>query len=477
MSAGQLALRLASDQWDARGQPVAVVEIISAPGSDIQGSTISEPITAGEAAKLFTLDAGNYLVRLYLPNGGTDSEYVRLPPGEKKDLTFHLQDAPHDWLSQAMSVGMAQTLPRRKEAGELKAMLGETVGGPELALDALVERASISVERATTELGRLTENDKVSQARAWRWIQRVDPRRPWPAADRMTPLEIVRWWTGRPENEATELSVTHRDSHNALFVQLRSPRLVLAQRPRSFVAIRDPVRGSLYAVLPEGWPLSTSLRRRWAQASVLMTVVVESAMSPRDDLSVPVRWRCSPQVDDPEAMSLLGFLHSGRPRAGRALLKQAHRRLFRKTINPIAAAAGAYTLLSFMDETSEHFDPSWRNWIRNLYERFPAVPDGAIAMAQMALLYGEASASDEPNVERIRGYAFEAVRRGLPYLSFGIPILTEVLVMLEGDDRANDRTGEAVERTRLALQLMRRLGRIAQPGEFFTVLRLDEEFR
>lgn len=53
--------------------------------------------------------------------------------------------------------------------------------------------------------------------------------------------------------------------------------------------------------------------------------------------------------------------------------------------------------------------------------------------------------------------------------------LTEVLVALDGDDRAEGRTGPQVEKTRRALALVRELGRITVPGEFFTVLRLDEE--
>ena len=96
-------------------------------------------------------------------------------------------------------------------------------------------------------------------------------------------------------------------------------------------------------------------------------------------------------------------------------------------------------------------------------------------MAQMALTYGESGRSDEIDVEKLRGYALEAVQRGLPYLGTGVRRLTDVLVALEGDDRAEGRSGALVERTRKALALVRELGRITVPGEFFTVLRLEEE--
>lgn len=473
MSTG-LGLRLLSDGWDSKGEAAAVVEISPAPGGANNGTRISKPLSVGGLIKEVDLAAGDYLVRLYLPSGDVETEHVRLTPGEMRDVTFHLRASPREWLSSAMNVGVVQTLPRRKEAGELKAMLGEATSVP-VVFDTLVQRATVSVERATDDLLRITGNDKVEQAKAWRWVHRIDPLRPWPKSERMEPLDLVRWWTGQHESEPSALTVAVHDSHNAIFVQRTSPPIAMTWRERPFVAIRDPVGCHFYAVLPERWLRQAFDEPRWAEASILLTVVVESAMSPHDDFITPVRWRCSPQVDDVEAMSLLGFLYSGRSRAGRTLLRRAHRWLFGKRVNPVAAAAGAYMLLSFADEASETFDPSWRHWIRNLYEWFPAVPDGAIAMAQMAMLYGETSVNDKPNLERIRKYALEAVQRGVPYLSFGIRILTEVLVVLVGDDRTNKRTGKAVEQTKLALQLVRRLGRIAQPGEFFTVLRLDEE--
>ena len=94
-------------------------------------------------------------------------------------------------------------------------------------------------------------------------------------------------------------------------------------------------------------------------------------------------------------------------------------------------------------------------------------------MAQMALAYGETGRGDEIDVEKLRGYALEAVRRGLPYLGAGVRILTEVLTAVQGDDESAGRTGSVVDDTRRALSIVRQLGRITVPGSFFTVLRLD----
>ncbi|WP_172432524.1 hypothetical protein [Metapseudomonas otitidis] len=155
------------------------------------------------------------------------------------------------------------------------------------------------------------------------------------------------------------------------------------------------------------------------------------------------------------------------------MIELANTWLFEKIENPVAAAAGAYMLLSHPKEANTRFAASWQRWIRNLYKWFPMLPDGAIAMAQMELICGEGKRGEEVNVERLRQYVLEAVRRGLPFLSTGVRRLTEMLVMLEGDDREKKREGPEIEETRRALSLIRQLGRITVPSEFFTVLRQD----
>jgi len=195
-------------------------------------------------------------------------------------------------------------------------------------------------------------------------------------------------------------------------------------------------------------------------------------MRARDAGGDAVRWRCSTSVDDVEAMAYLGFLYTGQSRAADVLLRKAQDFLFGKTINPLAAAAGAYGLLSYSPAANALERPQWRDWIRNLYNWFPQLPDAAIAMAQMAMRCGESSAEEDIDVEKLRTYALDAVRRGLPYLTFGVNTLSEILLLLVRDDEAAQRSGEWVETTRRAHALVQQLGRIVAPGEFFTVLRL-----
>ena len=331
-------------------------------------------------------------------------------------------------------------------------------------------RASARRGRSVERISGLT---RVPQIAGWRWLSHVDPDRPFPE-QRISDKDLIRWWTGQVEPTPTPLRHEVHDERNARLVAdppLNSRALITGEQ-RAFAAVKDPTGEGHYAVLPEGWVnTSRSSYGQRATARVLMTVIVD-ALARSGDGDEPARWRCSTSVEDVEAMSLLGFLYSGQTGAADALLGQAQDLLFEKTENPVAAAAGAFALLTHADEANSRQRPRWREWIRNLHSWFPQLPDGAIAMAQMYLRHGDGTSPDEDiDVERLRGYALDAVKRGLPYLAMGITTLTEVLMVIVQDDRSRQRSGALVERTHRAYQLVQQLGRIVEPGEFFTVLR------
>jgi hypothetical protein len=174
-------------------------------------------------------------------------------------------------------------------------------------------------------------------------------------------------------------------------------------------------------------------------------------------------------------MTYLGFLYSGQASAAEAMLDQATELLFEKTLNPVAAAAGAFGLLAFTPPESGSRRASWQQWIRNLCTMFPQLPDGAIARAQLYLRFGEGKAGvEELDVEMLRGYVLDAVRRGLPYLSYAIRPLSEMLLLLVSDDQEHKRKGPQVEDTRRARRLVQQLERLVAPGAFFTVLETGE---
>ena len=496
MSTGQLAIRLSSPSWGTGSETLAMAEVTAAPRSGTRGPSLKVPLGVNDTPKSLSLDGGAYLVRLFLPSGDVQAERVEVRDGSLAEVNFDIGKSPHEWLGPAASFGIVQTLPHASEARSLEAALSRTAptifrGGPKTVraetadlfdrsskrFRELAATAVLSLDRSTSELERISGHDRVAQSEGWRWIHHVKSTRPFPNS-RLSPVALARWWTGDPVSDPVLMNLVQSDERNARLMPpvASSGALKSGNGARAFAAVRDPVGGTYYAVFPEDWA-STSQNRlgQLVAPSVLLTVVIDTAMTSADSRASPARWRCAPEIDDVESMSLLGFLHTGQVEAGQMMLERAHAWLFEKTVNPIAAAAGAYMLLSHTEEANLRLAPNWRRWVANLYRRFPKIPDGAIAMAQMALTYGETGRGDEIDIEKLRGYALEAVRRGLPYLGRGVRRLTDVLVALEGDDRAEGRSGPQVECTRMALAQVRELGRITVPGEFFTVLRLDEE--
>jgi hypothetical protein len=341
-----------------------------------------------------------------------------------------------------------------------------------------IAQAVYDLDRNAAAVERISGVERMPKIAAWRWLATIDPARPLPEG-RLSTLDLVRWWTGSVEPQPVPLSVQVNDERNAKLTspdaQAQSSDFISGQR-RAFAAVLDPMGVGHYAVLPEGWRRTTrSALGSLALPTVLLTVAVDRVMRSRDSdngADSGAHWRCSTSVDDVEAMTYLGFLYSGQPRAADLLLRQAQDLLFGKTVNPVAAAAGAYGLLSYEAAANTTERPQWRDWVRNLYNWFPRLPDAAIAMAQMAMRCGESSADDEIDVEKLRTYALDAVRRGLPYLTLGVNALSEILLLLVRDDAAAQRSGPQVDATRRAQALVQQLGRIVAPGEFFTVLRL-----
>ncbi|MBB5448358.1 MULTISPECIES: hypothetical protein [unclassified Paraburkholderia] len=496
MSTGQLAIRLSSPSWGTGSQTLAMAEVTAAPRSGTRAPILNIPLGVNDAPKNLSLDAGQYLVRLFLPSGEVQAERVDVRDGGLAELNFDIGESPHEWLGSAASLGIVQTLPRVSEARSLEAALSRPApaifrSGSNVAradtLDLLnrsstqfrelAAKAVLSLDRSTSELDRISGHHRVAQSEGWRWIHRVSQTRAFPKG-RLSPVDLARWWTGDPVSDPVRMNLVQSDERNARLMPPvpASGALMNGDGARAFAAVCDPVGGTYYAVFPEGWASTSQYRLGQLVApSVLLTVVIDTAMTSADSRSSPARWRCAPEIDDVESMSLLGFLHAGLAEAGQMMLERAHAWLFEKSVNPVSAAAGAYMLLSHTEEANVRLDPDWRRWVGNLYRRFPTIPDAAIAMAQMAMTYGETGRGDEIDVEKLRGYALEAVRRGLPYLGTGVRRLTDVLVAIEGDDRAEMRSGPQVEGTRMALALVRELGRVTVPGEFFTVLRLDEE--
>jgi hypothetical protein len=454
-------------------------------------------------AQTLDLAPGDYTARLFLPNGEVLAESVSLRAQHDQEVTFDLAPSPHEWLGAASLLGTIDLLPTNQRAEDLDAfsrVSDEAIAksgfpgplGPEEAqlsfLETAAERRPLQVQNmralaalATSEtreraeaVQRISGGQFVQRISASRRITAVTPRAE--VVDPSLPLaDVLRWWTGNDVAPSQAMQLAEHDECNARLVTAPSSIAQAGGPQRAFAEVVDPWRNKFLAVLPEGWRFVPKARpgssEVLASASVLMTVVTVANAAPDDKAS----WRCSPSVDDVEGMSALAFLTSGQTAVANILLERAEEQLFQKTINPAAAAVGAYLLLTYSDEANSKARPEWRSWVRNLYASFPCLPDGAIAMASMYLRYGEGSKEEALEIDQLRHYALEAVRRGLPYFSFGVSALAEILRTLVQDDEAAKRSGPPVEETKQAYSLVHRLTRLMQPGELFTVLNLGSE--
>lgn len=142
-----------------------------------------------------------------------------------------------------------------------------------------------------------------------------------------------------------------------------------------------------------------------------------------------------------DAEALLAYLEHGAYRASRLVGEEVTRRaidvLQQKKDDPFAACIAGYFLLRTRQLEQQQ-------WMQNLADWFPAIPDGAVIYG-MCLLRGEAR-----NVNRQEGrrYLLEAVKRGIPVYTAGLRLLFDGLQLLANDGKTDDDVLLAIARIR-----------------------------
>ena len=113
--------------------------------------------------------------------------------------------------------------------------------------------------------------------------------------------------------------------------------------------------------------------------------------------------------DSPEVDAVARFLNGGHVQEAARVAGDAEHLLERKMADPFGAALGGYALLRSGQLDRLH------HWPRNLADKFPWFPDGAVIAGEEAALEGD-------NATAI-GYVCEAARRGLPVFAPGLSLL------------------------------------------------------
>lgn len=471
-----ISIRLIAEQWSTGEENVAVAEIVERGQANQNQGRITMPIGVNAPPEHVNLHPGDYTVRIYLPSGDVLAESVTVGGELKSDdgnVAFNIQSSPHEWLSLSNAVGAVHRLPNAERVRSLQSWRSGawSRSGITKNVSRRVDQAIDDYNAGYESVQRLANGGIPSgTCRA----TTINPDRDIPEG-RMTAEQVIAWWMGTPTGDPVALTVSHHDDRNAK-LSLAVPGALAHQdlltgEHRVFARIQDPRGRTHHAVYPLGWRgVSRSRPGNIVGAELLMTVVIDSVMRGSGDAAEAAQWRCAPHVMDVEAMAYLGFLHSSQASAAEAMLERAYELLYEKQVNPVAAAAGAFSLLAF-PESSSRTQRNWRGWIRNLFSLYPRLPDAAIAMAQLYLRQGEGeAASDDLDIEQLRRFALEATRRGLPYLSYGIRLLSDIFVLLTSDDEQHERSGPLVEQTVRARRMVRELERLLVPSAFFTVL-------
>lgn len=181
-------------------------------------------------------------------------------------------------------------------------------------------------------------------------------------------------------------------------------------------------------------------------------------------------------VDDPQIQSVIDFSQQNDLRGALAVLDQGVDMLFRKVVNPYAAAAAAYVLLLAPPNL---VPPEWHDWVGNLARWFPDLPDGAIQHATLLLqrpppnevranlshhLFPEHSWQRS---ELAAMLVLESLQRGLPLYRSGFSLLASNLDILSQD---TDLPGYLQDSIRTARKMVSALQLRLDTSQPFTVV-------
>lgn len=256
----------------------------------------------------------------------------------------------------------------------------------------------------------------------------------------------------------------------------------LAGTPSPFAVMRDLLDGqplpsptALAPTIADGTNARFDVDIHMSSSSAHGSVVVAHHWTASRAVAVPSPWRTldgqeahfeivanlstgamSTTVQDELFAPVLGYLASGHVElAMRALDEQSLELLQAKVMNPYAAAAGAYVLLQRALSGAERHT-RWRDWVRNLSNWFPELPDGHILRGTL-LLNNLAAHGD---TGQPAGCFARAADLGVPLFSTGVRLLYDGMLSLGAKDAR--------------VKWVRRLAAHLETDEPFTTLRLED---
>lgn len=150
-------------------------------------------------------------------------------------------------------------------------------------------------------------------------------------------------------------------------------------------------------------------------------------------------WNLRTTIRDARISSVLDYLAIGDLPRARHLISHSLQMLMEKVQNPYAATAAGYVLIYSRDTDLE--DVRWPEWLRNLANWFPSLPDAQILLATLCLQRRRLSErarlpigrSDEDRLNLAHVLLERAMRAGIPMFSLGMRLLVENLEILRDE--------------------------------------------
>ena len=424
----QLNLRI---QKDLEGETLpsgAIVQVRSFEESGRSRILHREPVPVSADAShhhAVTVDPGRYEVSAILPSGSVVSRVVEVTETDASvDAALDAGTSPHEWLSWQQWSG--------------------NVGGPRSSW-MRESGAAPAPAPADIMLARVPADGSAPREKVWGAL-----------AARLATLET--------STSIDPASILPAEAASLAVHKIPDPEYVAVRLPRGFGAGAE--RTYLFVTL-HGQAMLCAMPWPWMQSDGSGEALVEAVISEQPDSLEGSSWSVRTTVRDHLFAGLLNYFAVGEQQTARELIEPARELLYDKMENPLAATAGAYILVGqWIDESARGLmRQDWMDWVKNLSDWFPWIPDGAILNAWLALrMRGR-----DPLLDEARSALLEAERRGIPIYSAGVRRLIDGLMLVAGEIR---RSGGQDPDVDAALTRARQLAWQIDPGQPFTCVRL-----
>jgi hypothetical protein len=426
------------------------------------------PAGAGQNYQNFDVNPGYYLVEAVLPSGDTVSEEILI---ERQDKTRNLELSGPAPMSERMSWQLfVDTISTVTEG------LNLNLAGKQRALNPSVRLITVDHDWIPMQ-GMNGENYPTPD------VQRSSRG---PTIDWNYLLPLIRSDSETAKRRITKrLSYARRfdssaqraeciDSHTGMAICYFASQGNIGAGPKdlfeSFFPYREKGAIPRFFIVVSGNhipPEISVLPIPWAQVDfqgeaeveVMVPKFISSDRKPDKGIRMPITQIA---VRDRQVGSTLGYITSGDLPSAAVLVKQARDMLFEKLHNPFAAAAGGYVLAATETAADEKY---WHQWVRNLMNWFPWLPDGAILYAWLKLRHGD---SDEDQIEAKRAL-LTAYRRGIPFFALGVRWLLDGLTILNASGKPKINENEEFQ---VALNNVHTIARRINTRLPFTSIRL-----